>query len=79
MAVRRSRSAAIFNGMAKLGMSANDAQALNQFILEALADGPLTQQGCARRLSRELPETCRPWMKRVWSICMLAVAEGDVC
>ncbi len=79
MAVRRSRSAAIFNGMAKLGMSANDAQALNQFILEALADGPLTQHVVRKKVEPRAPKSCRPWMKRVWSICMLAVAEGDVC
>ena len=78
-AVRRSRSTAIFSGMAKLGMSANDAQALNQFILEALADGPLPQQAVHKRVEPRAPKSCRPWMKRVWSICMLAVAEGDVC
>ena len=60
-------------------MSAHDAQALNQFILEALADGPLSQQAVRKKVEPRAPKRCRTWMKRVWSICMLAVAEGDVC
>jgi uncharacterized protein YcaQ len=78
-AVRRSRSTAILNQMAKFGMTARDAEILSKTIVEALAEGPLPQHAIRKRVLAAAPKKWRAWMERVWSIFKLAIAEGHVC
>jgi uncharacterized protein YcaQ len=78
-AVRRSRSTAILNQMAKFGMTARDAEMLSKAIVAALAEGPLPQYAARKRVMEAAPKKWRAWMERVWSIFKLAIAEGHVC
>jgi uncharacterized protein YcaQ len=78
-AVRRSRSTAILNRMAKFGMTGRDAEMLSKVIVEALAGGPLPQHAVRKRVMETAPKKWRAWMERVWSIFKLAIAEGHVC
>jgi uncharacterized protein YcaQ len=77
-AVRRSRSTAILNRMAKFGMTIRDAEMLSKMIVEALAGGPLPQHAVRKRVMETAPKNWRAWMERVWSIFKLAIAEGHV-
>jgi hypothetical protein len=78
-AVRKSRPTAILNQMAKFGMTVRDAEMLSKAIVEALARGPLPQHAVRKRVMETAPKKWRAWMVRVWSIFMLAIAEGHVC
>jgi uncharacterized protein YcaQ len=78
-ALRRSRVAAIWRLMSKFDIALHEVDALNQATLDALADGPLTQQALKQRVAPSLGKNMRAWMDRIWSIFRMAVVEGLIC
>lgn len=78
-ALRHSRVAAIWRLMSKFDITAHEVDSLHQSTLDALADGPLTQQALKERVAPSLGKHMRAWMDRVWSIFRLAVVEGLIC
>lgn len=78
-ALRRSRVAAIFHIMSKFGIQQHEADQLNESVVRALADGPLTQQELAGIVKPTLGKKMRAWADRVFSILRLAIVEGLIC
>src|SRR5579864_1454407 len=78
-ALKRSRAAAIFHIMSKFGIKQREADQLNESVVRALVDGPLTQRELARLVKPALGKNMRAWADRVFSILRLAIVEGLIC
>src|ERR1700724_812344 len=61
-ALKRSRVAALMRGMAKLGMTAKDLDALNGLVMEALCSGPRSQRDLSERIKPRLNKKVQAWM-----------------
>lgn len=78
-ALKRSRVAAIWRIMSKFGIQQREADQLNETVVEALGEGPLTQQQLNKVVRARAGRNVRAWMDRVFSVLRLAIVEGLIC
>ena len=78
-ALKRSRMAALWNGMSRFGIKPQEVDALNAAVVEALRDGPLSQRELNAYVKPRLGKNMRAWMAKIWSILRPALVEGLIC
>jgi winged helix DNA-binding protein len=78
-AERDSRMAAILRIMARFGIAPNEVDPMNNAVLDALADGPLTLRQLAATIKPKLNKKLRTWMGEMWNGFRPAIAEGLIC
>jgi hypothetical protein len=78
-ALKRSRVEAILRGMSRFGANRNDADRMNEIIVDLLSGGPKTQIELSKELRPKVSKPVRAWMERFWSPARLAMVEGLVC
>jgi len=78
-ALKRSRTAALWNMMSRFGIAPKEIDALNAAVMEALRDGPLPQRELTEHLKPHAGKNVRAWMAEAWSIFRPAIVEGLIC
>jgi hypothetical protein len=63
----------------RMKVKVSEVYAMNDFVLEALSDGPLTQQDLVRRVRTRASRQMRKWLKFGWSVFRPAIVEGLIC
>ncbi|NIW79964.1 MAG: hypothetical protein GWN16_11115 [Calditrichae bacterium] len=78
-ALKRSRFEALWRIMAKFRITPSEYDSMNEEIMEALSDGPLTQRELIKEIKPKVEDNVRTWMAHVWSIFKPVLAEGLIC
>jgi hypothetical protein len=78
-ALKPSRLAAPLRIMGRFGIARAEADDLTGLIMDALSSGPLGRAEIAAAVRPKVSKRVRAWMKKVWSIVRLPVAEGWIC
>jgi hypothetical protein len=64
------------NLLRRIGASAKHADAMVAVVMDALADGPKTQQDLLARAKVNAPKGMRVWLRYTWSAMRPAIVEG---
>jgi hypothetical protein len=78
-ALKRSRTAAAARLLARLKVTPDEAAEMQETILEALADGPMTQQALVQRAQAKASKRLRAWLKFAWSAFRPSIVQGLIC
>ena len=78
-ALRRSRATRELHVMQRCKIGETEAREVAALIVETLESGPMTANAIRAAVHRRVSRQVRDWMKLVWSIMQLPVAEGLVC
>ncbi len=78
-ALKRSRSAAAARLLSRLKVTPEEAAQMQRTILEALADGPATQQALVQHAQKKASKHLRAWLKFAWSAFRPSIVEGLIC
>lgn len=75
-AMKPTASAIVQRVSTRLGAKPADVQAVTTTVIDALADGPKTQQELVRLATRRAGRAARRWLKLSWSAVRPAVIDG---
>ena len=78
-ALKRSRLAALDRLLAKLKVTADEAAEMQRTIVDALADGPMTQQELTRRAHTKPSKHLKASLKYPWSAFRPSIIRGVIC
>ncbi|MFQ5771005.1 MAG: winged helix DNA-binding domain-containing protein [bacterium] len=80
-ALKRSRVEALRRILSRFGVTYQEAETMNQAVVEALADGPMTRPALIAHLTPRVGKKMRTYMEHVWSIQIFrpALVEGLIC
>jgi uncharacterized protein YcaQ len=80
-ALRHSRGATIRRILARLKVREADVDTMNQTVLQALSNGPMTLQELVQRVRAKAGKRMRKWLELAWSSTALrpTIIEGLIC
>lgn len=78
-ALRRSRTTRELRVMQRCNIAETEAREVAALIVQTLEPGPMTANAIRAAVQPKVSRRVREWMKLVWSIMQLPVAEGLVC
>jgi hypothetical protein len=78
-ALKQSRIAAVNRVLARFGIAPKEIDLLNQAIMDALGDGPLSRGALMAQIKSRAGRNVVAWMGKVWSVFRQALAEGWIC
>jgi len=78
-ALKASRVRLLHRIFARIKITEAEVTAMNEFAVEALSDGPLTQQELAKRAWVRASPRMRKWLKYAWTVFRPAIVEGLIC
>ena len=78
-AMKPSSMASVHRLLARIGASPKHVDTMVRTVMDALADGPKTQQDLLVRAKQKAERGMRVWLKYAWSAMRPAILEGLIC
>jgi hypothetical protein len=78
-AMKPSSMASVHRLLARIGASPKHVETMVRTVMDALADGPKTQQDLLARARLKAERGMRVWLKYAWSAMRPAILEGLIC
>ena len=78
-AMKTSSMASVHRTLKRIGAGPGHVDAMIRVVMDALADGPKTQQELLARARTKASRAMRVWLKYAWSAMRPAILEGLIC
>jgi len=78
-ALKRSRTAAVSRFLSRIKISAVEARAMQQVVIDALEEGPLTQQALVAKAKAGASRRVQHWLRFASSAFRPSIVEGLIC
>ena len=78
-AIQRSRMATLMRVMARINVTRQQVDVMNQAVMDALSAGPLTKNELLERVKHTMTGGLKAWMQLSWSVFRPAVVAGLIC